>query len=60
MALNVDDVDAAVAAARSHGVEPINPPEAINAGPNRGRKVVYLRDWDGVTIEFIGAPAASA
>jgi catechol 2,3-dioxygenase-like lactoylglutathione lyase family enzyme len=55
VAFDVDDVDAAVAAAEKHGVRPINPPVAINAGPNKGRKVVYLRDWDGVTIEFIGA-----
>lgn len=55
VAFDVDDVDAAVAAAAKHGVMPINPPVAINAGPNQGRKVVYLRDWDGVTVEFIGA-----
>jgi catechol 2,3-dioxygenase-like lactoylglutathione lyase family enzyme len=55
VAFDVDDVDAAVAAAAGFGVHPINPPVAINAGPNKGRKVVYLRDADGVTIEFIEA-----
>jgi len=55
VAFDVDDVDAAVAAAAKHGVQAINSPVAINAGPNKGRKVVYLRDWDGVTVEFIGA-----
>ena len=49
----VDDVDAAVAASAAHGFVPLAPPVAINAGPNRGRKVVYLRDADGVTVEFI-------
>jgi hypothetical protein len=34
-------------------VRPIAPPVTIDQGPNRGRKVVYLRDWDGVTLEFI-------
>jgi catechol 2,3-dioxygenase-like lactoylglutathione lyase family enzyme len=58
LALDVDDVAAAIAAAARHGVRPINPPIAINAGPNKGRKVVYLRDWDGVTIEFIEIPGA--
>ncbi len=58
LALDVDDVDAAITAAERHGVRPINPPVAINAGPNKGRKVVYLRDWDGVTIEFIEIPGA--
>jgi catechol 2,3-dioxygenase-like lactoylglutathione lyase family enzyme len=56
IAFDVDDADAAVAAAAKHGVHPINPPIAINAGPNKGRKVVYLRDADGVTVEFIEAP----
>jgi catechol 2,3-dioxygenase-like lactoylglutathione lyase family enzyme len=54
LALDVDNVDAAVAAAASYGVKAINPPVAIDQGPNKGKKVVYLRDWDGVTLEFIG------
>ena len=54
LALDVDNVDAAVAAAASYGVNAINPPVAIDQGPNKGKKVVYLRDWDGVTLEFIG------
>ena len=40
----------------NHTMHPINTPIAINAGPNKGRKVAYLRDADGVTVEFIGAP----
>lgn len=54
LALDVDDVDAAVAAAVPYGVMAINPPITIDRGPNKGRKVVYLRDPDGVTLEFIG------
>jgi catechol 2,3-dioxygenase-like lactoylglutathione lyase family enzyme len=54
LALDVDDVDAAVAAAAGYGVVAINPPVAIDQGPNQGKKVVYLRDADGVTLEFIG------
>ena len=57
VAFNVDDVAAAVAAAERYGVKPIAPPVTIDQGPNKGRKVVYLRDWDGVTIEFIEAAA---
>lgn len=55
IAFNVDDVDAAVVASAPHGFVPITAPVAINAGPNKGRKVVYLRDADGVTVEFIQA-----
>ena len=54
LALDVDDVDAAVAAAATYGVAAINAPVAIDQGPNKGKKVVYLRDADGVTLEFIG------
>ncbi len=57
VAFNVDDVEAAVAAAKPYQVNPIAPPVAINAGPNKGRKVVYLRDWDGVTVELIEVAA---
>jgi catechol 2,3-dioxygenase-like lactoylglutathione lyase family enzyme len=53
VAFNVDNVPAAVAAAGAYGVEPIAPPVAIDQGPNKGRRVVYLRDWDGITIELI-------
>jgi len=56
VAFNVDNVDAAVEAAAKFGVKPISPPVPIDQGPNRGRKVVYVRDADGVTIEFIEAP----
>ena len=58
MAFDVDDVDAAIAEAKKHRVEPIAPPVPINDGPNKGRRVVYLRDPDGVTIEFIEIPGA--
>lgn len=53
VAFNVEDVDAVLAAVAPFGVKPIGAPVAINAGPNKGRKVVYVRDWDGVTLEFI-------
>jgi len=55
LALNVDDADAAVAEAALYQVKAISAPVPINAGPNKGRKVVYVRDWDGVTFEFIEA-----
>jgi catechol 2,3-dioxygenase-like lactoylglutathione lyase family enzyme len=54
IAFDVDDVEAAVAAAAAHGVEPVGEIIAIDAGPNRGRKVVYLESNYGLLIEFIG------
>ncbi len=56
VAFDVDNIDAAVAAAEAHEVRPINPPLLTDAGPNAGRKVVYLRDPDGITIELIQRP----
>jgi catechol 2,3-dioxygenase-like lactoylglutathione lyase family enzyme len=53
VAFNVDDAVAAVEACERYGVRPIAAPVTIDQGPNKGRKVVYLRDWDGVTIELI-------
>ena len=57
VAYDVDDVDAAVAASAPYQVLPIGEVTVIDKGPNAGRKVVYLRDPDGVTIEYIGARA---
>ncbi len=56
VAFDVDDVGAAIAAAEAHEVRPINPPLLTDAGPNAGRRVVYLRDPDGITIELIQRP----
>ena len=53
IAYDVDDIDAAIKAARDHSVEPIGPVVSIDQGPNSGSRVAYLRDPDGITIEFI-------
>ena len=57
VAYDVDDVDAAVAASALYQVLPIGEVTMIDKGPNAGRKVVYLRDPDCVTIEYIEATA---
>ena len=60
IALDTDDIEAAIAAAAAFGFKALNPPQDVNAGPNAGRKAVYTRNADGVTIEFIQpAPSAS-
>jgi len=55
IALDVDDVAAAVAAAEAHGFRMVGEIIVIDGGPNRGRQVVYLRGPDGFVVEFIGA-----
>ncbi len=53
LAFDVTDIDAAIAASQVYGFRPINLPTPIDKGPNAGSCVVYLRDLDGVTIEYI-------
>lgn len=53
IAFEVDDIEAAIEAAEAHGVRPVGPPTEIDQGPNKGNKVAYLRDPDGIAFEFI-------
>lgn len=56
IAIDVDDIDAALAASAPHGFKPLSPPQDLVHGPNKGGRVVYTRDADGVTVEFIQKP----
>ena len=56
--LDVDDIEAAVAAAAGHGFHLVGEIINIDAGPNAGRRVAYTRDADGITVEFLLVPAA--
>ena len=53
VAYDVDDIEAAVETAAAFDVRPIRAIAVVDDGPNRGNKAVYLRDPDGITIEFI-------
>ncbi|NQV99483.1 MAG: VOC family protein [Rhodospirillales bacterium] len=53
LAYDVDNVDAAMAAARAYTFKELGAPVAIDKGPNTGSRVVYMRDIDGITVEFI-------
>ena len=53
IAFDVDNIDGAIAASAAHGFKPINSPYIIDQGPNAGGRVVYLRNEDGIAIEFI-------
>lgn len=57
VAYDVDDIDAAIASAAEHEFTPISPPTVVDQGPNKGARVAYLRDPDGITVEFIQKPA---
>ncbi|MEE8172008.1 MAG: VOC family protein [Alphaproteobacteria bacterium] len=56
VAFDVDDIDAVIAASEDAGVLPLGPPQDLDRGPNKGGRVVYTRDPDGITIEFIQPP----
>lgn len=51
--LDVANMDAAVAAAARHGFALAGEVITIDAGPNAGRRVAYVRDKDGTTVEFL-------
>lgn len=51
--LDIADLDAALAAASRHGFALAGEVIAIDAGPNAGRRVCYLRNADGITVEFL-------
>ncbi len=55
--LDIDDIDAAVATAASHGFRLAGEIIAIDAGPNAGRRIAYVRNADGLTVEFLGQRA---
>jgi len=58
VALVVDDLDAVVSAIGASGWRAAGKPQTLQSGPNAGRRVVYVRDPDGTTIELMQpAPA---
>jgi catechol 2,3-dioxygenase-like lactoylglutathione lyase family enzyme len=53
VALNVTGIEALVAASAGYGFAPVGEIIEIDAGPNQGSRVVYLRGPDGITVEYI-------
>lgn len=56
VAFDVDDIDAAILASKAVGVYALGPVQDLDRGPNSGGRVVYTRDADGITVEFIQPP----
>lgn len=56
VALTVDDLEAVVNAIAPFGWKAAGQPQTLQSGPNAGRRVVYVRDPDGTTIEFMQPP----
>jgi glyoxylase I family protein len=50
---NLDDILNAIAAS---GWRAAGKPQTLRSGPNAGKRVIYVRDPDGTTIEFMQPP----
>ena len=57
VALIVDDLDAVLQRIAAAGSKVAGKPQMLTHGPNAGKRVVYVRDPDGTTIEFMQMPA---
>lgn len=55
IAFDVDNVQAVVDEAASYGVHLLGEVIEVTAGPNQGARAAYLRDPDGITMEFLQA-----
>ena len=53
VALDVTGIEDLVAASAAYGFEAVGEIIEIDAGPNQGSRVVYLRGPDGITVEYI-------
>jgi lactoylglutathione lyase len=51
--LLVDDLDLLYERLRREGVEFVSEPQTPTMGPNRGGRVVYLKDPDGIRVELL-------
>ncbi len=56
VALLVNDLDAVLAQIAASGWEATGKPQTLTKGPNAGKRVVYVRDPDGTTIELMQPP----
>ena len=56
VALIVDDLDAVLNRITASGWKAAGKPQTLKTGPNAGKRVVYVRDPDGTTIEFMQPP----
>jgi glyoxylase I family protein len=59
VALTVDNLDAVLEKIVASGWKAGRNPQTLTTGPNAGKRVIYVRDPDGTTIEFMQSPAQS-
>jgi len=59
VALTVNNLDAVLEKIATSGWKTAGKPKTLTSGPNAGKRVIYVRDPDGTTIEFMELPKAS-
>jgi catechol 2,3-dioxygenase-like lactoylglutathione lyase family enzyme len=55
-AFKVQNLDNVVASITTHGFQPLSAIQTVPEGPEKGLRVIYARDPDGVVLEFIEEP----
>jgi catechol 2,3-dioxygenase-like lactoylglutathione lyase family enzyme len=58
--LLVNDLDAVLEKISASGWKAAGKPQTLKSGPNTGKRVIYVRDPDGTTIEFMQPPDQSS
>jgi len=56
VAFTVDNLDAVLSTVAASCWHAAGKPQTLKTGPNAGKRVVYVRDPDGTTIEFMQPP----
>jgi len=56
VAFTVDNLDAVLSTIAASDWKAAGKPQTLKTGPNAGRRVIYVRDPDGTTIEFMQPP----
>ena len=59
VAFTVDNLDPLLERIAASGWKAAGRPQTLQSGPNAGKRVVYVRDPDGSTIEFMQPPPAA-
>jgi catechol 2,3-dioxygenase-like lactoylglutathione lyase family enzyme len=56
VALTVENLEPLLEKIAAPGWKAAGKPQTLTAGPNAGKRVIYVRDPDGTTIEFMEMP----
>jgi catechol 2,3-dioxygenase-like lactoylglutathione lyase family enzyme len=57
IAFTVDNLEVVLSTIAGSGWRTVGKPQTLQSGPNAGKRVVYVRDSDGTTIEFMQPPS---